>query len=60
MFNVREFIQFKKWNVSKGLNFSYMFYKCKNIFNLEPLKDWKVLKDPYISDMFSECNGWLI
>ena len=50
----------KNWNVSKGLNFSYMFYKYKNIFNLEPLKDWKVLKDPYISDMFSECNGWLI
>lgn len=45
-----------KWNVSKGVTFSYMFYRCKK-FNCD-ISDWDMSNAKYCIAMFDGCESF--
>ena len=42
-----------KWNVSNGINFSWMFSECKSLNSSKPLEKWN-LKENVFKSMFSK------
>ena len=47
----------KKWNVSKGKNFSNMFSGCFLLSELSPLANWDIKSGNNFSGMFSQCKS---
>ena len=45
------------WNVSKGNNFSSMFYGCSSLSDIKPLKNWNVSNGKNFYRMFAGCSS---
>ena len=48
----------RNWNVSSGINFSYMFFDCQSLKNLNGLVNWNVSHGIDFSYMFSYCTSF--
>ena len=46
----------KNWNVSNGINFSYMLYKCSKLSDIKGLEKWNVSNGTDFQAIFSECT----
>ena len=43
----------KNWNVSKGIDFSGMFFDCSSLNDIKPLEKWNSQNSINLKDIFS-------